>query len=249
LLRERWKNAGLTGNADARFLVIGEELSLPFALLQQARLDALWNDRFRELIRAAIVGESAGGENFEGTIRKAIDCRGLGFDDGARAVNYLTSHDVEGFRKERLWNFLGSSGVGDIEERKKRIKLGFACLLTAVGIPMILAGEEFGDEHDRFDSAGHVTQDGGKQVDPVNYSRVEDPSRGGLVTYVSRLIKLRIHATCCREQGLETDNRRDAASFEIKFASNETSRLARAALELRQCKQAMRIRNNDSHRI
>ena len=192
LLRERWKNAGLTGNADARFLVIGEELSLPFALLQQARLDALWNDRFRELIRAAIVGESAGGENFEGTIRKAIDCRGLGFDDGARAVNYLTSHDVEGFRKERLWNFLSSSGVGDIEERKKRIKLGFACLLTAVGMPMILAGEEFGDEHDRFDSAGHVTQDGGKQVDPVNYSRAEDPSRGGLVTYVSRLIKLRI---------------------------------------------------------
>jgi hypothetical protein len=105
---------------------------------------------------------------------------------------------------------------------------------------MILAGEEFGDEHDRFDSAGHVTQDGGKQVDPVNYSRAEDPSRGGLVTYVSRLIKLRIHATCCREQGLETDNRRDAASFEIKFASNETSRLARTTLELRQCKQAMR---------
>jgi hypothetical protein len=47
----------------------------------------------------------------------------------------------------------------------------------------------------------------------------------------------------------EADNRRDAASFEIKFASNETSRLARTALELRQCKQAMRIRNNDSHRI
>src|SRR5258708_28671854 len=49
-----------------------------------------------------------------------------------------------------------------------------------------------------------------------------------------------LHATCCREQGLETDNRRDAASFEIKFASNETSRLARTTLELRQCKQAMR---------
>jgi pullulanase len=43
LFRERWNNAGLTGNADARFLVIGEELSLPFALFQQQRLDALWN--------------------------------------------------------------------------------------------------------------------------------------------------------------------------------------------------------------
>jgi pullulanase len=37
-----------------------------------------------------------------------------------------------------------------------------------------------------------VTQDGGKQIDPVNYSRAEDPSRSGLVPYVSRLIKLRI---------------------------------------------------------
>jgi pullulanase len=56
---------------------------------------------------------------------------------------------------------------------------------------MILAGEEFGDEHDRFDSQGHVTQDGGKQTDPVNFSRAEDPSRAGLTEYVSRLVKLR----------------------------------------------------------
>src|SRR4029450_742461 len=153
--------------------------------------DALWNDRFREYIRAALVAQNADNENFEWTIRKAIDCRVFGFSDGAQAVNYLTSHDVEGFRKERLWNFFSASGVADIEQRKKRIKLGFACLLTAVGIPMILAGEEFGDEHDRFDSQGHVTQDGGKQTDPVNFSRAEDPSRAELIEYVSRLVKLR----------------------------------------------------------
>jgi len=51
-------------------------------------------------------------------------------------------------------------------------KLAFACLLTAVGIPMILAGEEFADQHDRFDSHGNVSQDGGKQVDPVDFSRL-----------------------------------------------------------------------------
>lgn len=106
-------------------------------------------------------------------------------------MNYLTSHDVEGFRKERLWNFLANSGIDHIDERKKRIKLGFVCLLTAVGIPMILAGEEFGDEHDRFDASGNVTQKGCKQIDPVNYSRAEDPTRSGLVSYVSRLVKLR----------------------------------------------------------
>ena len=191
LWRERWNAQGLGSDPDSRFLVVGEELSLPMDLLRQNRLDALWNDRFREYIRAALVAQNADNENFEWTIRKAIDCRVFGFADGAQAVNYLTSHDVEGFRKERLWNFFSASGVADIEQRKKRIKLGFACLLTAVGIPMILAGEEFGDEHDRFDSQGHVTQDGGKQTDPVNFSRAEDPSRTGLIEYVSRLVKLR----------------------------------------------------------
>jgi pullulanase len=102
LWRERWNAAGLSGNADGRFLAVGEELSLPRGLLTQNRLDALWNDKFREYIRAALLGLNAENENFEATVRKAIDCRQFGFSDGAKAVNDLTPHDVEGFRKERL---------------------------------------------------------------------------------------------------------------------------------------------------
>jgi hypothetical protein len=33
-------------DADARFLVVGEELAVKFALLAQQRLDGLWNERF-----------------------------------------------------------------------------------------------------------------------------------------------------------------------------------------------------------
>jgi hypothetical protein len=46
---------------------------------------------------------------------------------------------------ERLYNYLDFNGVAF---KEKQIKLAFACLLTAVGIPMILAGDEFADEHD-----------------------------------------------------------------------------------------------------
>src|SRR6266566_860252 len=73
----------------------------------------------------------------------------------------------------------------------RRVKLAFACLLTAVGVPMILAGEEFADQHDRFDSQGHVTQDGGKQVDPVDFSRLGDDWRRRIFEYVARLVKAR----------------------------------------------------------
>jgi len=172
LWRQRWTNAGLDPavGADARFLVVGEELTRPPGLLRQSRLDGLWNNDFQDRIRAAILGESTGGDNFEWTVRKAIDCRlGGVFTDGAQAVNYVTSHDVEGFRHERLFTML--HGMPD-EQIEKRIKLAFVCLMTAVGIPMFLAGEEFADQHDFFDQNGNVTQRSGKQVDPVNFGRL-----------------------------------------------------------------------------
>jgi pullulanase len=174
LLRQRWIDAGLNpaAGADARFLTVGEELTLPPELLRQHRLDGLWNDDFHKLVRAAILGESAPGDDFEWTVRKAIDCRlGGVFTDGAQAVNYITSHDVEGFRRERLFTMLWKSGMSD-ELIEKRIKLAFVSLMTAVGIPMFLAGEEFGDYNEFFDESGNVTQRGGKQVDPVNFGRL-----------------------------------------------------------------------------
>jgi pullulanase len=194
LFKERWNEQKLDpAKADEHFLVVGEELSLPFDLLNQRRLDALWNDAFRVYVRAAIVGENADGEpSFEWTVRKAIDCRNIGFADGLQAVNYITSHDVEQYRHERLFTMLRN-----FTEREKRIKLAFVCLLTAVGIPMILAGEEFADQHDLFDEHGWVTQSGGKQIDPVNFSRLTDrsdpdePMRRRIFNYVARLVKFR----------------------------------------------------------
>jgi len=194
LWKQRWSDQGLGAGADERFLVVGEELTLPFGLLTQRRLDGLWNDTFHTFVRAAILGQNADGEpSFEWTVRKAIDCRIVGFTDGAQAVNYLTSHDVEGFRRERLFTMLRSFSD---DGKEKRIKLAFVCLLTAVGIAMILAGEEFADQHDFFDQDGHVSQNGGKQVDPVNFSRLTDPDqqnamRRRIFDYVARLVKFR----------------------------------------------------------
>lgn len=74
---------------------------------------------------------------------------------------------------------------------EKRTKLAFACLLTAVGVPMILAGDEFADQHDLFDAQGHVTQSQGKQVDPVNFARLGESWRGRVKDYAARLVKLR----------------------------------------------------------
>lgn len=178
--RARWVEQG--GSED-RFLVVGEELSVPQALLTTQRLDGLWNEQFKRMVRYAVQGLNDEREpSFEWTIRKLIDCRLLGFRDGAQAVNYVGSHDVEGFRNERLFNFLLNNGIALTEQR---IKLAFACLLTAVGIPMIFAGDEFADQHDL--SVKHPP----KQRDAVNYGRVDEPFRKRIFEYVARLVKFR----------------------------------------------------------
>ena len=180
LARSTWTSSG--GSPD-KFIVVGEELSVPLPLLTQNRLDGLWNEGFKRMVRNAILGHNDSNEpSFEWTVRKMIDCRILGFSDGAEAVNYVGSHDVEGFRNERLFNFLLNNGVVFTEER---IKLAFACLLTAVGIPMIFAGDEFADQHDLSVSNPP------KQRDAVNFERVDEPFRRRIFDYVGRLVKLR----------------------------------------------------------
>jgi pullulanase len=180
LARRSWR-AG--GGRDDGFLVVGEELSVPLDLLRQKRLDGLWNEDFKRMVRNAILGRNDDEEpSFEWSIRKMIDCRQIGFDDGAQAVNYVGSHDVQGFRNERLFNFLLNNGIPLTEER---ITLAFACLLTAVGIPMIFAGDEFADQHDL--AVTHPF----KQRDAVNFDRLNEPFRRRVFEYVARLVKLR----------------------------------------------------------
>jgi pullulanase len=211
LFADRWKTAGQNpanvGDMASRILVVGEELELPFDLLRGKRLDGLWNEPFQARIRAAILGEATDNDNFEWTVRKAINCLTAdGFTDGAQVINYVTKHDVEGVRHERLFTMLRFLPREQIE---KRIKLAFACLLTSVGIPMMLAGEEFADQHDFFGAGGVVNQNGGKQVDPVNFSRLtaqskedaNDPDaffakmRRNIFAYVKALVKFRTKAS------------------------------------------------------
>lgn len=182
--RSRWLSQGLPAQgADERFLVVGEDLAVPIDLLHQNRLDGLWNEEFKRMVRYAIMGRNDEKEpSFEWTVRKLIDCRLLGFADGSQAINYVTSHDVEGVRNERLYNLLNNNGVWNTE---RRIKLAFVCLMTAVGIPMIFAGEEFADQHDL--AVVHPQ----KQVDPVNFDRLQDPWRRRVFEYCARLVRFR----------------------------------------------------------
>jgi 1,4-alpha-glucan branching enzyme len=146
-------------------------------------VDSLWNEYFKRYIRAAITGRVHPDEkSFEEMVMKMVDCRRIGFGDGSQAINYVTSHDVEGYGNERLFDYLNNSGI---YEKEQRIKLAFSCLITAVGVPMIFAGEEFADQHDT------PAEGPEKQLDAVNFERRDDPWRARIVDHVARLVRLR----------------------------------------------------------
>ena len=50
-------------------------LAVPLALVTQNRLDGLWNEEFKRMLRSAILGQNSEKEpSFEWTVRKLIDC-------------------------------------------------------------------------------------------------------------------------------------------------------------------------------
>lgn len=148
-----------------------------------------------------------------------------GFSDLCQAVNYISSHDVEKEGEERFMNRilerilpLRKHGDGSIEnvrdvvdgtvdeschvvegaltETLDRAGSAFGLLMTSVGIPMFLAGEEVGDVHDLTHSNWQL-----KMSDPVDFERVRLPGHDKLRERVRDFIRLRTsHPALCRNE-------------------------------------------------
>ncbi|MFL5308723.1 MAG: alpha amylase [Polyangia bacterium] len=186
--RATWRGLG---GSDDKFWVVGEELDRDQAnkLVASGRTDASWDETFKRYVRQLCIGQLPDGRDLGSAVAFMLDCRQRGFGDGAQVVNYIGSHDLtnDSF-SDRFYSWLDDRGV-ILKDRP--IRLAFACLLTAVGIPMILAGDEFADQRDIAiqESTGR-----NKQIDPVNYDRFADGWRRELFAYVARLVKLRAAA-------------------------------------------------------
>jgi glycosidase len=163
-----------------------------------------------------VLGQASRSERVQHFISKDGTWNGYsqGFDAGyadlACAVNYATSHDVA--NAPRMMNLilgpmLRQQGLGDggvdnvraavdapvsapvrqaVNDALGRVFGVFAIILTSVGMPMFLAGEEFGDVHDTDYNAVDP-----KQQDPVQWERALFAGNAALQGRVGQLIKLR----------------------------------------------------------
>lgn len=133
-------------------------------------VESCWNDSFMYILVEYLSGT---GFNLE-EIKNAIDAKRLGFETGTSVTNYLANHD-----QNRLFLKLGEKGILDVEAYL-RAKLGALILLTAVGIPMIWMGEEFGEYVP-------LTEKSNK----INWTLLETDANKDLLNYYKTLIQLR----------------------------------------------------------
>ncbi|MCA1990463.1 MAG: alpha amylase C-terminal domain-containing protein [Coleofasciculus sp. S288] len=135
-------------------------------------MDGCWHESFYHCIKEHICGDTFDLER----LKDAIDGKRQGFMGATNVVNYLTNHDHNHLMAE-----LADRSIFD-EEAFKRLKLGAAILMTAVGVPMIWMGEEFGEY--KY-----------KTIDPakVEWTLLQHENNRGLFEYYKGLIHLRKH--------------------------------------------------------
>jgi pullulanase len=130
---------------------------------------AHFNDHIRDAIKGSALEDSDQGfingkKHLEEEIKKGI-AGGLGYDSSLasfqspqQVVVYAEAHD-----NHTLWDKLEiASPEASEEDRKKMHKLASSIVLTAQGIPLIHAGQEFmrtkGGEHDSYKSPDSVNE-------------------------------------------------------------------------------------------
>jgi 1,4-alpha-glucan branching enzyme len=131
IVKEVKKSAGIKP-----FYTIAEYIPETTAITNaEGPMDGCWHDSFYHTMMAHISGDTFDLEN----LKDVIDCKRQGFMGVTNVVNYLTNHDHNHLMVE-----LSDRNIFD-EEAFKRIKLGVAILMTAIGVPLIWMGEEFGE--------------------------------------------------------------------------------------------------------
>jgi 1,4-alpha-glucan branching enzyme len=127
-----------------------------------------------------------------------------GFTTATQVVNYVCSHDerrpeyeIQNWRDYIRLGRPGKNGAGpEVPSRwelaMQKARLGLAVLLTSPGVPMLLAGQEFGDDSPRT-------------IDfwPLDWSRLESPEGRRQHDFLQRLLRLRQEHPALRSDCVE----------------------------------------------
>lgn len=148
-------------------------------------MDACWHESFRYFVIPHICGETFEIEK----LKEVLDPRRQGYEAPTNVINYLATHD-----REHVFRELGDRGIFN-EAALGRAKLGAVLLMTAMGVPMLWMGEEFG-EHKR--KSEKVTQ-----PKKIAWPLLERNLNRDLFEYYKKLIALRKQNAALQSNNIE----------------------------------------------
>ena len=118
------------------FYTVAEHIPEKWDIVKpEGPVDGCWHESFYHVVNKHLTGKA---RDFE-RLKEVLDGKRSGLSAATNLVNYLSNHDHDHF-----FAYLGDQGILD-EGAYQRGKLGAALLMTAVGIPLIWMGQEFGE--------------------------------------------------------------------------------------------------------
>jgi 1,4-alpha-glucan branching enzyme len=126
------------------------------------------------------------------------DARQQGYSEPSQMVNYFESHD----ETRAIYELLTVEGISD-EAARYRSALGATLLLTAPGVPMLLHGQEWGEQTEK--QSGH---------NPLHWEALDGDAGLGLKSHYQTLIRIRRDHPALR-----------SANYAIDHCSAETKTL------------------------
>ncbi len=170
-------------------------------LVRETEIDAVWNGAFHHGMENCLF--QTWQWEFQDMPAVLGGFRKQGFDTATEVVNYIVSHDERRPEYEiQHWRDhvqLGGRKNGSTPQAGSRwelallkARLGLAVLLTSPGIPMLLAGQEFGDDCPRT-------------IDfwPLDWAKLESPQGHRQFDFLQRLLKLRRQHSALRSDAVE----------------------------------------------
>jgi len=134
----RWiTHEAIQANGDLKpFYNIAEHIPETLSIVApEGPMEACWHESFR-----IFVIQNIAGDNFDlGRLKEVLDAKQQGYGGPTNVINYLASHDRDHLMAELATRSIISP------ESFKRAKLGAVLLMTAMGVPMLWMGEEFGE--------------------------------------------------------------------------------------------------------
>lgn len=165
------------------FINIAEHIPVdPSVVKPEGPMDSCWNDAFMYGVVEHLTGETFDLERLKDSLAPPR----LGLERTVSAVNYLCNHD-----HNRLLERLAANEIFG-EEAFRRAGLGAVLLMTAVGIPMIWMGEEFGEYKEKS-----------QESNKIDWSLLGNEENAALREHYRTLIELRKTSPALRTENID----------------------------------------------